>query len=79
LQDLSLGGCRLQIEGGGVASGERVEFSVDDIHGIEAEVRGVDGNGVHLKFSASGPQRARIAQLLATVRVQETADDVDLW
>jgi len=79
LQDLSLGGCRLQIEDGGVAAGERVEFSVDDIHGIEAEVRSVDGNGVHLQFSASAPQRARIAQLLATVRVQETADDVDLW
>jgi len=79
LQDLSLGGCLLQLENGAVAKGETVQFSVDDIHGIQAEVRSVDAKGIHLKFAASAAQRARISQLLATVNVQAATDDVELW
>ena len=79
LKDLSLGGCLLEIENGKVSQGETVQFSVDDIHGIQAEVRSVDAKGIHLKFAASAAQRARISQLLATVNVQAATDDVELW
>ena len=80
LKDLSLGGCRLVIEDARVAKGDTVQFSVADIADIPAEVRGLDASGIHLQFTPSVAQRARVAQLLASLSTQNAADgDVELW
>jgi len=80
IKDLSLGGCRIEIEATSVAKGDMVQFSVADVADISAEVRGVNESGIHLQFAANAAQRARIAQLLSAARIDETVNaDVELF
>ncbi len=81
LKDLSVGGALVEVEGDRVAKGATVKFSVDDIHDIVSEVRGIDERGVHLLFEPTASQRARLISLVAKAGGQAAAAsaDIELW
>jgi hemerythrin-like metal-binding protein len=81
VRDLSVGGALLDVHGGGLARGHKVVFTVEDVDGIDAEVVRMSSKGVHLRFSATDTQRARLNIIINRARADQVADsdDIDLW
>ncbi|MBC7951825.1 MAG: bacteriohemerythrin [Rhodospirillaceae bacterium] len=81
IKDLSVGGALLQVDGGQLARGQKMKFDVEDVTDIDAEVVRLSSKGVHIRLTATTPQRARLNAIIAGARAEQVAqsDDIDLW